>query len=202
MLETITLKDIQKKFVDILKDEDHGYNNDGFYRGSAQRLRYLLATTDLYDGKDEARNKFYECVTFGFGDRLHQSDKFTIKNHELLKELMIMSYNDLEEYIDQNRFDWLGDDYEHIDQYLDFLNNYQDKWKFSSDNWDDPDSMDIHREEYEWVEDTESKHRSGVIGFKSENKFEVGYNILMDYFDELPEETRAECHKRLDKVEL
>ena len=115
---------------------------------------------------------------------------------------MIMSYNDLEEYIDQNRFDWLGDDYEHIDQYLDFLNNYQDKWKFSSDNWDDPDSMDIHREEYEWVEDTESKHRSAVIGFKSENKFEVGYNILMDYFDELPEETRAECHKRLDAVKL
>jgi hypothetical protein len=39
-------------------------------------------------------------------------------------------------------------------------------------------------------------------GFKSENKHEVGYNILMDYFNELSEESRAECHARLEKVEL
>ena len=38
-------------------------------------------------------------------------------------------------------------------------------------------------------------------GYSSENKFEVAYQILMDYFDELPEETRAEAHKRLEAVE-
>jgi hypothetical protein len=37
--------------------------------------------------------------------------------------------------------------------------------------------------------------------YKSENKHEVAYQILMDYFDELPEETRAEAHKRLEAVE-
>ena len=196
-----SLEMIQNNFVDLLKDEDHGYNNDGFYRGSSQRLRYLLATTELYDAKDEVRNKFYGCITFG--DREYKnSGNFKVHNPALLDELMSATYDDLEAYVDDNGFDWLGDDYEHIDQYLDFLNNYQDKWKFSSDNWDDPDAMDIHREAYEWVEDTLSKHRSGVIGFKSENKFEVGYNILMDYFDELPEETRAECHARLDAVKL
>ena len=182
-----SLEMIQNNFVDLLKDEDHGYNNDGFYRGSSQRLRYLLATTELYDAKDEVRNKFYGCITFG--DR----GNFKVHNPALLDELMSATYDDLEAYVDDNGFDWLGDDYEHIDQYLDFLNNYQDKLKFSSDNWDDPDAMDIHREEREWI--TSGEH-------KSENPHEVAYNILMDHFDELPEETRLELDEKLSKINL
>jgi hypothetical protein len=38
-------------------------------------------------------------------------------------------------------------------------------------------------------------------GYESDNKHEVAYHILMDYFDELPEETRAEAHERLEAVE-
>lgn len=38
-------------------------------------------------------------------------------------------------------------------------------------------------------------------GYESDNKHEVAYHILMDYFDELPEETRAEAHQRLEAVE-
>ena len=182
-----SLEMIRNNFVDILKDEDHGYNNDGFYRGSSQRLRYLLATSDLYSKGESPRNKFYECITFG--DR----GNFTVHDPALLDELMSATYDDLEAYVDDNGFDWLGDDYEHIDEYLNFLNNYQDKWKFSSDNWDDSDAMDIHRVEREWI--TSGEH-------KSENPHEVAYNILMDYFDELPEETRAEVHAKLSEINL
>ena len=182
-----SLEMIQNNFVDLLKDEDHGYNNDGFYRGSSQRLRYLLATTELFDAKDEVQNKFHGCITFG------NRGNFKVHNPALLDELMSATYDDLEAYVDDNGFDWLGDDYEHIDQYLDFLNNYQDKLKFSSDNWDDPDAMDIHREEREWI--TSGEH-------KSENTHEVAYNILMDHFDELPEETRLELDEKLSKINL
>jgi hypothetical protein len=182
-----SLEMIQNNFVDLLKDEDHGYNNDGFYRGSSQRLRYLLATTELFDAKDEVQNKFHGCITFG------NRGNFKVHNPALLDELMSATYDDLEAYVDDNGFDWLGDDYEHIDQYLDFLNNYQDKLKFSSDNWDDPDAMDIHREEREWI--TSGEH-------KSENPHEVAYNILMDHFDELPEETRLELDEKLSKINL
>ena len=182
-----SLEMIQNNFVDLLKDEDHGYNNVDFYRGSSQRLRYLLATTELFDAKDEVQNKFHGCITFG------NRGNFKVHNPALLDELMSATYDDLEAYVDDNGFDWLGDDYEHIDQYLDFLNNYQDKLKFSSDNWDDPDAMDIHREEREWI--TSGEH-------KSENPHEVAYNILMDHFDELPEETRLELDEKLSKINL
>jgi hypothetical protein len=182
-----SLEMIQNNFVDLLEDEDHGYNNDGFYRGSSQRLRYLLATTELFGAKDEVQNKFHGCITFG------NRGNFKVHNPALLDELMSATYDDLEAYVDDNGFDWLGDDYEHIDQYLDFLNNYQDKLKFSSDNWDDPDAMDIHREEREWI--TSGEH-------KSENPHEVAYNILMDHFDELPEETRLELDEKLSKINL
>jgi hypothetical protein len=37
--------------------------------------------------------------------------------------------------------------------------------------------------------------------FKSENKHEVAYQILMDYFDELSEESRVEAHERLEAIE-
>lgn len=33
-------------------------------------------------------------------------------------------------------------------------------------------------------------------------EFKEAYNILMDYFDELSEESRIECDKRLNKLGL
>jgi|TARA_R110000803_G_scaffold23081_4_gene56933 hypothetical protein len=39
-------------------------------------------------------------------------------------------------------------------------------------------------------------------GYSSENKWEVAYQILMDYFEDLPEETQQEVDKRLKAVDL
>ena len=39
-------------------------------------------------------------------------------------------------------------------------------------------------------------------GYSSENKFEVAYQIMMDYFEDLPEETRLEVDERLRAVDL
>ena len=39
-------------------------------------------------------------------------------------------------------------------------------------------------------------------GYESTNKHEVGYQILMDYFEDLPEETRLEVDERLRAVDL
>jgi len=39
-------------------------------------------------------------------------------------------------------------------------------------------------------------------GYSSENKFEVAYQIMMDYFEDLPEETRHEVDERLKAVNL
>ena len=37
---------IENYFVDLEVGE-YGYNNEDFYKGSAQRMRYLLATMDM-----------------------------------------------------------------------------------------------------------------------------------------------------------
>ena len=42
----------------------------------------------------------------------------------------------------------------------------------------------------------------GDGGYVSENRWEVAYQILMDYFEDLPEETRLEVDERLKAVDL
>tara|TARA_E500000318_G_scaffold53304_1_gene49627 strand:- start:3799 stop:3963 length:165 start_codon:yes stop_codon:yes gene_type:complete len=39
-------------------------------------------------------------------------------------------------------------------------------------------------------------------GYESTNQYEVAYQILMDYFEDLPEETRHEVDERLKAVNL
>jgi len=39
-------------------------------------------------------------------------------------------------------------------------------------------------------------------GYTSENKWEVAYQILMDYFEDLPEQTQQEADERLKAVDL
>ena len=46
-----------------------------------------------------------------------------------------------------------------------------------------------------WIVDTES-------GFKSDNKYEVAYNILNEYWDVLPDEEKESIHKRLEAIEV
>ena len=106
---------------------------------------------------------------------------------------MRMSEKELHDYIDTNEYDWIGDDYDHINEYLFTIMNYwQDEVEFDTEGYDNPDYMTVPQRAREWVRDGD---------FKSENKHEVAYQILMDYFDELPEETRAEAHKRLEAIE-
>jgi hypothetical protein len=109
---------------------------------------------------------------------------------------MRMSDEDLRKYIEDNEYDWIGDDYDHINEYLfQIMNRWQDEVEFDTTDYDNVDAMTVVKRARLWNVDPET-------GFKSENKHEVGYNILMDYFNELSEESRAECHARLEKVEL
>jgi len=96
--------------------------------------------------------------------------------------------------VNENELEWLGDDYDHVVEYLDtIMNPWQDDVEFWGTDMQDDYCMTIVKRARAWNVDPET-------GYKSENKHEVAYNILMDYFDELPEETRAEAHKRLEAV--
>ena len=204
----ITKEQIKKAFVSDPKDiSEEAFNNQDWYQQDAQRIRYILATIEMDPGDPYSQgekqlelgqesNRYYNCIEFIDRDG-HKSlnGDYQINDEQKLSLLMRMSYDDLLKYVDDNEFDWIGDDYDHVNEYLfEIMNHWQDEVEFDTEGYDNPDYLTITRRAREWNVDPQT-------GYKSENKHEVAYNILMDYFDELPEETKAEAHKRLEAVE-
>ena len=202
----ITKKQIKKAFVSEVKDiSEEGYNNQDWYQQDAQRIRYILATIEMdpgvgahsyNDGKEvqlelgQESNRFYNCIEF------RDNCEYQINDEHRLAELMRMSYDELSAYIHDNEFDWIGDDYDHINEYLFMMMNYwQDEVEFDTEGYDNPDYLTITRRAREWNVDPNT-------GYKSENKYEVAYNILMDYFDHIPEEDKPEINARLKHLNI
>ena len=199
----ISREQIKKAFVSKVEDiDEYAYNNQDWYQQDEQRIRYILATIEMDPGDSyssnpkqlelgQESNRFYNCIEFS-----DVKGEYQINDEHRLAELMRMSDEDLRKYIDDNEYDWIGDDYDHINEYLfQIMNRWQDEVEFDTTDYDNVDAMTVVKRARLWNVDAET-------GFKSENKHEVGYNILMDYFNELSEESRAECHARLEKVEL
>ena len=194
----ISKEQIKKAFVSDPKDiGEEAYNNQDWYQQDDCRMRYILATTELSPGDPysdnqqlelgQEDNRYYNCIEFG------DDGEYQINDEHRLSLLMRMSEQELHDYIDTNEYDWIGDDYDHINEYLFTIMNYwQDEVEFDTEGYDNPDYMTVTQRAREWVRDGD---------FKSENKHEVAYQILMDYFDELPEDSRAEAHKRLEAIE-
>tara|TARA_A100000164_G_C21748527_1_gene695838 strand:- start:120 stop:722 length:603 start_codon:yes stop_codon:yes gene_type:complete len=196
----ISKEQIKKAFVsDVNNIGEYVYNNQDWYQQDSQRIRYILATLELSPGDSYADkkqlelgqedNRFYGCIEFG------DNGSYTIKDEALLSELIVMTDAQLEAYVNDNEYDWIGDDYDHANEYLfGIMNHWQDKIEFDTEDYDNCDQMTVTTRSREWNVDPET-------GYKSENKFEVAYQILMDYYNELPEDTRAEVDKRLEAVE-
>jgi len=204
----ITKEQIKKAFVSKVEDiSDEAYNNQDWYQQDDCRKRYILATIELSPGDNygsddkqlelgQEDNRFYNCIEFIDRDQ-HKSlnGEYQINDEHRLAELMRMSDEELSAYINDNEYDWIGDDYDHVNEYLfSIMNHWQDEVEFDTEGYDNPDYLTITKRGRAWNVDPQT-------GYKSENKHEVAYNILMDYFDELPEETRVEAHKRLEAVE-
>ena len=131
---------ILEKLIDLDIRDEETYNNQGFYLCSEQRLRFLLITTEtFYWSHDEKEdNKYYDCINLA---------TLEVNNFDLAKELLFMDSVDLYHYVEiEKGYDWVGEDYEHITEYIDFVEYRQDKyrWLNQSDNWDS-DKMNIER---------------------------------------------------------
>ena len=181
MKTTFTKQQIVEKFVDVELPEQ-GYDNQGFYQGSEQRLRYVLVTIDMSpentrDGGQlllgQEDNKFYNCIEFWYGEPTYRTDSYSkVNNPEILQQLMDMDYDALEQYVCHNNFEWLGDDFIHMEEYMDFVSEMQDKWQFvRGDICNDDEYMEIIKQP--WILDE-------VKGYKSDNKYEIAYKILLE----------------------
>ena len=196
---TISREQIKKAFVSDPKNiGEYVYNNQDWYEEDAERMRYILATLNMspgdpYSDNDQLElgqedNRFYGCIEFG------SEGSYEIKDEAKLLELINMSGEDVAEYINVNEYEWIGDDYDHAMEYLfEIMNNWQDELEYDTEDYDDPDSMTITTRSRDWLVDPET-------GFKSENKYEVAYNILNEYWDSLPDDHKESIHKRLEAI--
>ena len=155
---TISREQIKKAFVSDPKDiGEEAYNNQDWYQEDAQRMRYILATINMSPGdayadfKGEERqlklgqedNRFFDCIDFDY------KGGYEIKDEKRLLELINMSEEDVADYINTNEYDWIGDDYDHISQYLfKIMNNWQDVLEYDTED-EDEDSMTITTREIE-----------------------------------------------------
>ena len=195
----ISKDQIKKAFVSEVKNiGEYVYNNQDWYQEDTQRMRYILATIELSPGDSYSENKqlelgqednrFYNCIEF-----LDQGT-YKINDEKKLLELINMKPSQVADYISINEYDWIGDDYDHANEYLfTIMNHWQEEVEFDTRDYENPDQMTITKRARQWNVDPET-------GYKSENKFEVAYQILMDYFNELPEESRTELDKRLEAI--
>ncbi len=199
----ISKEQIKKAFVSDVKNiGEYVYNNQDWYQEDSQRIRYILATRDMSPGDSYADfegeerqlklgqedNRFYNCIEF-----LDQGT-YKINDEKKLIELMNMTDTEVADYISTNEYDWIGDDYDHAMEYLFSIMNYwQDVIEYDTEDYDNCDCMTVTTRTRQWKIDH-------VEGYKSENKHEVAYQILMDYFNELPEESRTELDKRLEAI--
>ena len=196
----ITKEQIKKAFVSEVKNiGEYVYNNQDWYQEDAQRMRYILVTRNMSPGDPysdnqqlelgQEDNRFFDCIEFDY------EGGYKIKDEKRLLELMNMSEEEVADYIHVNEYDWIGDDYDHAMEYLfEIMNNWQDEVEFDTEDYDNCDQMTITRRARQWNVDPET-------GYKSENKFEVAYQILMDYYNELPEDSRTQLDKRLSSIE-
>ena len=179
----ISKEQIKKAFVSDPKDiGEEAYNNQDWYQQDEQRLRYILATFDVEE------NTYRNCITF------NDKGEYQINDEQKLSLLMRMDYDELSAYVEDNELDWIGDDYDHINEYLyTIMNEWQDEVEFEGTDMQNPDCMTITKRTRKWFIDKEE-------GYKSENKYDVAYSILMEYWDSLPDEEKPKIHARLEAI--
>ena len=190
---------IKKAFVSDVKNiGEYVYNNQDWYQADTQRMRYILATIEMSPGDPYSENKqlelgqednrFYNCIEF------HDHGMYKINDEKKLNELMNMSDSEVADYISVNEYDWIGDDYDHAMEYLfRIMNEWQDVIEYGTEDYDNIDCMTVTTRTRDWNVDPET-------GYKSENKFEVAYHILMEYWDSLPDDHKESINQRLEKI--
>ena len=196
----ISKEQIKKAFVsDVNNIGEYVYNNQDWYQEDTQRMRYILATIEMSPGDPyssnpkqlelgQEDNRFYDCISF------EDNGMYKIKDEKKLFELINMTDEAVRSYIETNEYDWIGDDYDHANEYLfQIMNHWQDVIEFDTEDYDNCDQMTVVKRARQWNVDPET-------GYKSENKYEVAYSILMEHWEHLPDDAKEDINKRLEAV--
>ena len=148
-------KNLVIDFKDILADENPDaptYQNQTFYMSNEKRLRWKL--NDL-DDELYKNNKFYQC--------------FNINNLEILRpnewdELSKMSFDEMFKLVNDNKWDWLGEDFVDMQDYLSFIETHDQNIFFTTNIAKDDEYMDIFLHDISMYNDKEKEiYKKGLI---------------------------------------
>jgi hypothetical protein len=148
-------KNLVIDFKDILADENPDaptYENQTFYMSNEKRLRWKL--NDL-DDEVFKNNKFYQC--------------FNIDNLEILRpnewdELSKMSFDEMSKLVNDNKWDWLGEDFVDMQDYLSFVETHDLNIFFTTNIDKNDEYMDIFLHDISMYNDKEKEiYKKGLI---------------------------------------
>ena len=79
-------------------------------------------------------NPFYNCVDM---------DSLKVKTVEFYK-LVLSTWDDLKKMVDENEWDWLGDDFIHMEQYLSWISKHDKDFVYNVEDKNDSEYLEIN----------------------------------------------------------
>jgi hypothetical protein len=116
-------------FYDKNEDWESTYNNQNFFEYNLHRMRYLVVDTPLRN------NPFEGCVDL---------ETLEVKNSMQFERLKQYTHEDLLKLCDVNSWDWIGDDFEHMWQYLNFIQDHDRDFNYNTRIQGEDEYMQIH----------------------------------------------------------
>jgi hypothetical protein len=94
-------------FFDREDDWGANYNNQDFFQYNIERLRWCLVEADFLED-----NPFAKCVDL---------DTLEVKDQARFQSLQERDHDELLKMVEDKEWDWLGDDFDHMEAYLSFI---------------------------------------------------------------------------------
>ena len=116
-------------FYDKNEDWESTYNNQNFFEYNLHRMRYLVVDTEL------TNNPFEGCVDL---------ETLEVKNQLAWERLKQYTHEDLLKLGEVNEWDWIGDDFEHMWQYLGFIADHDKTFMYNTRIMGEDEYMDIY----------------------------------------------------------
>jgi len=116
-------------FYDKNEDWESTYNNQNFFEYNLHRMRYLVVDTELKN------NPWYGCVDL---------ETLEIKDQLAFDSLSVTPFESLIAISNNNEWDWIGDDFEHMWQYLAFISDHDKTFMYNTRIMGEDEYMHIY----------------------------------------------------------
>ena len=116
-------------FYDKNEDWESTYNNQNFFKYNLHRMRYLVVDTELKN------NPFEGCVDL---------ETLEIKDQLAFDSLSVTPFESLIAISNNNEWRWIGDDFEHMWQYLNFITDHDKTFMYNTRIMGEDEYMHIY----------------------------------------------------------